>query len=202
MSSINIYYLCFLKALLISQKQFGTSQLKWCQINVREREIKNGQCREIVNTGYTRRRKTKQKHNTICVLHHYTQINTNNVSKTLAHLQTTRGKDEPNIGCIRKFAFIDRSIVCNIFSKPTILDGGQRRKTTLCKGSAQDNNRPILFNLTLHFKVKWKPKYYHSVGTVPTSNRNIIETEVKIITSNTHTNERLLTWLRTITSKF
>jgi hypothetical protein len=29
---------------------------------------------------HTRRRKTKQKHNTICVGHHYTQANTNNVS--------------------------------------------------------------------------------------------------------------------------
>jgi len=30
----------------------------------------------------TRRRKTKQKHNTICVGHNYTQTNTNNVNKT------------------------------------------------------------------------------------------------------------------------
>ena len=28
--------------------------------------------------------------------HHYTQTNTNNVKKTLALLQTTEGKDEPN----------------------------------------------------------------------------------------------------------
>jgi len=31
--------------------------------------------------GHTRRLKTKQKHNTICVGHHYTQTNTNNVNK-------------------------------------------------------------------------------------------------------------------------
>jgi hypothetical protein len=31
---------------------------------------------------YTRRRQTKQKHNTICVGHHYVQANTNNVNKT------------------------------------------------------------------------------------------------------------------------
>jgi hypothetical protein len=33
-----------------------------------------------------RRRKTKQKHNTICVGHHYAQTNTNSVSKTGARL--------------------------------------------------------------------------------------------------------------------
>jgi hypothetical protein len=38
-----------------------------------EGAIKNGQSRETGNIGYTRRRKTKQKHNTICVGHHYTQ---------------------------------------------------------------------------------------------------------------------------------
>jgi hypothetical protein len=34
--------------------------------------------------GYTRRRKTKQKHNTVCVGHHYTRRNTNNVNQTWA----------------------------------------------------------------------------------------------------------------------
>ena len=46
---------------------------------------------------YTRQRKTKQKHNTIYVGHHYTQTNTNNVNKTSALLQTTCAKDKPNI---------------------------------------------------------------------------------------------------------
>ena len=32
--------------------------------------------------GYTRRRKTKQKHHTVYVRHDYAQTNTNNVSKT------------------------------------------------------------------------------------------------------------------------
>jgi len=32
----------------------------------------------------TRRKQTKQKHNTICVGHHYAQTNTNNVNKTWA----------------------------------------------------------------------------------------------------------------------
>ena len=30
----------------------------------------------------TRRKQIKQKHNTICVEHHYSQANTNNVNKT------------------------------------------------------------------------------------------------------------------------
>ena len=68
-------------------------------INVREywRGNQNGQSRETGNIGYTRWRQTKQKHNTICVGHHYTQINTNNVNKTWALIQTTGGEDEPNI---------------------------------------------------------------------------------------------------------
>ena len=37
----------------------------------------------------TRWRQTKQKHNTICVRHHYTKTNTNNVNKTWTFLQTT-----------------------------------------------------------------------------------------------------------------
>ena len=43
-------------------------------------EIKNGQSRETDNQWYTGHE--KQKHNTICVGHHYTQTNTNNVNKT------------------------------------------------------------------------------------------------------------------------
>ena len=38
--------------------------------------------RETGNIGYKRRRQTKQKHNAICVGHHYMQTNTNNVYKT------------------------------------------------------------------------------------------------------------------------
>jgi len=57
-------------------------------MNVREyrRAIKNGQFREIGNT--------KKTCNKICVRHHYTQTNTNNVNnKTCAILKTTGGKD-------------------------------------------------------------------------------------------------------------
>ena len=62
-----------------------------------ERVIKNEQFRETGNKGYTRRRQTKQKHNTICVGHHYAQAITNNVNKTCTLLQTIGSKDEPNI---------------------------------------------------------------------------------------------------------
>jgi len=52
------------------------------QINVREYQRGNQEwkSRETGNMGYIRRRKTKQKHNTICVGHHFTQTNTNNVN--------------------------------------------------------------------------------------------------------------------------
>ena len=54
------------------------------QINVREhrRGNQNGQSRETGNIGYTRRRKTNKKHNTICVGRHYTKTKTNYVNKT------------------------------------------------------------------------------------------------------------------------
>ena len=54
----------------------------------------NGQSRETGNIGYTRRSKTNQNHNTICVGHHYTQTNRNNVNKTWILLQTTGEKFE------------------------------------------------------------------------------------------------------------
>ena len=61
---------------------------KWIQTGVMqtlentEGANKNGQSRKTGNIGHTRRRKTKQKHNTICVGQHHTQANTNNVNKT------------------------------------------------------------------------------------------------------------------------
>ena len=42
--------------------------------------------------------KQKKKHKTIYVGHHHTQTSTNNINKTWALLETTGGKDEPNIG--------------------------------------------------------------------------------------------------------
>jgi hypothetical protein len=63
---------------------------------------KNGQSSETGSIWYTRRRKTKQKYNAICVGHHCTETNTNNLNKTWARLQTTGGKDEPNIVFMRE----------------------------------------------------------------------------------------------------
>jgi hypothetical protein len=47
-----------------------------------EEAIKIGQPGETGYIGYTRRRQTERKHNTISRGHHYTQANTNNVNKT------------------------------------------------------------------------------------------------------------------------
>jgi hypothetical protein len=46
--------------------------------------------------------RNNKKSNTMCVGNHYQKANTNNVNKTWALLQTTGGKDEPNIVCMRK----------------------------------------------------------------------------------------------------
>jgi hypothetical protein len=58
-----------------------------------EGDINNGQSRETGNIGYTRRRWTKQKYNTICDRYHYAQTNINNVNTTWALLQTSGRKD-------------------------------------------------------------------------------------------------------------
>jgi len=47
-----------------------------------EGTIKNGQSTETGKIGYTRRRITKQKHNTICGGHHSAQTNINKANKT------------------------------------------------------------------------------------------------------------------------
>ena len=44
--------------------------------------IANGQSTETGNIGHTRRKQETQKHNTVCVGHHYTQTNTHNINKT------------------------------------------------------------------------------------------------------------------------
>ena len=48
-------------------------------------------------SGTQDKEKRRQKHNTICVGHHYSQTNTNNVNKTCVPLQITGGKDVPSI---------------------------------------------------------------------------------------------------------
>jgi hypothetical protein len=67
------------------------------------RKTKQKQSRETDNIGYTGRRKRKQKHNTICVAHHYTQANINNVNKTWALLRTTGDKDRTSFLCGNRY---------------------------------------------------------------------------------------------------
>jgi hypothetical protein len=78
--------------------------LKYPKLCAREyrRAIKDGQYRKTGKIGYTKRRKTKQRHHTIWVELHYTQINTNNLNMTRTLPQTTGCKDEPNIAFMRK----------------------------------------------------------------------------------------------------
>jgi len=74
-------------------------------INVRlykVRENRSGNQENLTTFDTQDTRRSKKKPNTICVGHHYTQTNTNNVNKTCALLQTTGGKDEPNIVCMPK----------------------------------------------------------------------------------------------------
>jgi len=55
-------------------------------INYNVENTENGQFRETGHIGYTRRRKSKQKYNTICVGQYYARTNINNVNKTWAIL--------------------------------------------------------------------------------------------------------------------
>ena len=75
----------------------------------------NGQS---IETGKCRSHKTKNKNqaktkkpNKVCVGHHYPQANTNNVNKTCTFLQTTGGKDEPMIVCMRKSQHRTQSVI-------------------------------------------------------------------------------------------
>ena len=57
---------------------------------------------EKLATYGTQDEEKQNKNNTICVGHRYVLTNTNNVNKTRALLQTTRGKNEPNIVFMQK----------------------------------------------------------------------------------------------------
>ena len=79
-----------------------------------EGAIEKGQPKETGNIGHTRRIKTHQSQNLICVGHHSTQTNTNKVNKTRAILQTTGGKDESNINFMRKSYWISQHGTQNV----------------------------------------------------------------------------------------
>ena len=93
----------------------------WCSlrfphktINVREYRRDN-QKWTTGNIKYIRRRKSKQRHNTICVWHHYAQTHTNNVGKTWALLQATGGmfdSTSPPVVCRRAHVLLFFLCVC------------------------------------------------------------------------------------------
>ena len=62
-----------------------------------EGAIKNGQSRETGNTEHTGRRKTKQKHNTIYIGHHYTQWPKEKRQKTNNYLQNSTHKTKDRV---------------------------------------------------------------------------------------------------------
>ena len=72
------------------------------RLNKRERISKGQSKNDNPEKLVTQDTQDEEKHNTICVGHHYAQAKANNVNKTSALLQTTGGKDEPNIVFMRK----------------------------------------------------------------------------------------------------
>jgi hypothetical protein len=79
-------------------------------MSINAREYWSGSTQWTIHRNWQRRsHKTKnknqtktQKTNKMCVGHYYPKTNTDNVNKTWALLQTTGGKDEPTIVCMRK----------------------------------------------------------------------------------------------------
>jgi hypothetical protein len=109
--------------------------------------IDNSLCNPIyITTTHTRRRKTKQKLNTICVGHHYAIANKHkyDVNKTWALLQTSGGKANRTLflcsphykDCLRTELGIDNSL-CN----PIYIT------TTLSKEEILDNHMSVLLLL-------------------------------------------------------
>ena len=100
------------------------------------------------NRGHTRRRQTKQKHNTIkknvCVWHHDMQTNTNNVNKTRTLLQRTGGKDEPKIALYGNRNYwimsgnIAMYIVCTVYHK--LFRNGNCEQQHKCSSLALEYN--------------------------------------------------------------
>ena len=74
-------------------------------LQINAREYRSGNQKMIIQRNWQHRvhktKKIKQKHSTICVGHHHTQTNTNDVSKTCALIQTAGDKNQLNIVCMR-----------------------------------------------------------------------------------------------------
>ena len=112
-------------------------------INKRKRIPKGHSKTENPEKLSTRRRKTKQKHNTICVGHNVTQTNTNNVKKIYFFLfsaDTTENTDgkKPENEKVEQKSEEERSISnISIDNKNVATNGDTTQKTTQEQGDNQ-----------------------------------------------------------------
>jgi len=70
----------------------------------KRKRIPKGQSTRPIQRNWQNRvqKPNKKNHNATCIGHHHTQTNRNNVNKTCVLIQTTGGKDDPNIIITRK----------------------------------------------------------------------------------------------------
>ena len=141
---IFVQRLTYRVSVMVFNTTFNNISVIWCrsalmveEINFREyrRDNQKGQYRETGNIRYTRRRKTKQKHNTICVAHHYMQTNTNNLirhepSYTQMEVKTNR----------TSFLYGNRST---------------RKKPQICRKLFYKRNHIILYHVHLVMSRIW-----------------------------------------------
>ena len=91
--------------------------------------IKNWQSRKTGNIEYTGRWQAIQKHNTICDGHHYTQTNTNNISKTWASYKQREVKT--NRTCLMILSWLSK---CRLASNEEYLNYIQKEMFKGSKG--------------------------------------------------------------------
>jgi hypothetical protein len=107
-------YLLLLSYYVSLPSEFGVVMYVTVSTYNKRQRIPKGQSKWTIPRNWQHsRRKTKQKHNTICAGHHYMQASTNNVNKTWSVLQTTGGKHEPNI--------VNDNILNNFYILPFVL---------------------------------------------------------------------------------
>jgi hypothetical protein len=94
-------------------------------------------------------KKKQNKPNTMCVGHHYPQANTNNVNKPWALLQTTGGKDEQNIVCMRKSQHGTQNVKSH------------NRRTQTTKKMNNKEYLLILIGIWLLYSIKLRPTWIH-----------------------------------------